>query len=83
MTISIHAFLRFNMSLRQLQCGIKVTHKTLHLRVERSARALDAPSSYLAGPIEINEVYVCTGKNGRERNRSSHSCGLSTRGRGS
>jgi transposase-like protein len=36
---SIHAFLRFNTSLRQLQCGIEVTHKTIHRHIERFARA--------------------------------------------
>jgi transposase-like protein len=40
----IYAFLWFNTSLHQLQCEIEVTHKTIHRRIERFARALDAPS---------------------------------------
>ena len=80
---SIYAFLRFNTSLRQLQCEIEVTHKTMHRRIERFARALDAPSLDLVGPVEIDEVYVSAGKKGRERDQESRSRGLSTRGRGS
>jgi len=55
----------------------------MHRRIERFARALDAPSLNLAGPVEIDEVYVSAGKKGRERDRESRSRGLSTRGRGS
>jgi len=80
---SIYAFLRFNTSLRQLQCEIDVTHKTIHRRIERFARALDAPSLDLVGPVEIDEVYVSAGKKGRERDSRSRSRGLSTRGSGS
>jgi transposase-like protein len=76
---SIYAFLRFNTSLRQLQCEIEVTHKTIHRRIERFARALDAPSLDLVGPVEIDEVYVSAGKKGRERDGPSRSRGLSTR----
>ncbi|MEF8863849.1 MAG: IS1595 family transposase, partial [Haloarculaceae archaeon] len=79
---SIYAFLRFNTSLRQLQREIDVTYKTMHRRVERFARALDAPSLTLEGPVEIDEVYVSAGKKGRERDRESRSRGLSIRGRG-
>lgn len=79
---SIYAFLRFNTSLRQLQYEIGVTHKTIHQRIERFARALDAPSLDLVGPVEIDEVYVSAGKKGRERDQESRSRGLSTRGRG-
>ncbi|MFP9061655.1 IS1595 family transposase [Natrialbaceae archaeon A-chndr2] len=80
---SIYAFLRFNTSLRQLQCEIEVTHKTIHRRIERFTSALDAPSLDLVGPVEIDEVYVSAGKKGRERDQPSRSRGLSTRGRGS
>jgi transposase-like protein len=80
---SIYAFLRPNTSLRQLQCEIDVTHKTIHRRIERFASALDAPSLDLVGPVEINEVYVSAGLKGRERDQPSRSRGLSTRGRGS
>ncbi len=80
---SIYAFLRFNTSLRQLQCEIEVTHKTMHRRIEPFARALDAPSLDLVGPVEIDEVYVSAGKKGRDRDRPSRSRGLSTRGRSS
>ena len=31
---SIYAFLRFNTSLRQLQCEIEVTHKMMHRPIE-------------------------------------------------
>jgi transposase-like protein len=79
---SIYAFLRFNTSLRQLQREIEVTYKTMHRRVERFARALDAPSLTLEGPVEIDEVYVSAGKKGRERDSRSRSRGLSMRGRG-
>ncbi|WP_318569941.1 IS1595 family transposase [Salinigranum marinum] len=79
---SIYAFLRFNTSLRQLQREIDVTYKTMHRRVERFTRALDAPSLTLEGPVEIDEVYVSAGLKGRERDRESRSRGLSTRGRG-
>ena len=80
---SIYAFLRFNTSLRQLQCEIEVTYKTMHRRIERFTRALNAPSLTLIGPVEIDEVYVSAGKKGRERDQESRSRGLSTRGRGS
>ena len=81
--LPIYAFLRFNTSLRQLQCEIEVTHKTIHRCIERFARALNAPSLDFAGPVEFDEVYVSAGKKGRERDRPSRSRGLSTRGRGS
>jgi transposase-like protein len=80
---SIYAFLRFNTSLRQLQREISVTYKTMHRRVERFTRALDAPQLDLVGPVEIDEVYVSAGLKGRERDQESRSRGLSTRGRGS
>ena len=79
---SIYAFLRFNTSLRQLQAEIDVTYKTIHRRIERFAKALDAPSLDLVGPVEFDEVYVTAGMKGRERDRESRSRGLSTRGRG-
>ena len=59
-----------------------MTHKTVHRRIECFARALDAPSLDLVGPVEIDEVYVSAGKKGRERDQESRSRGLSTRGRG-
>ena len=79
---SIYAFLRFNTSLRQLQCEIEVTYKTIHRRVERFTEALDAPSLDLCGPVEIDDFYVSAGLKGRERDRWSRSRGLSRRGRG-
>jgi len=79
---SIYAFLRFNTSFSQLQYEIGVTHKTVPRRIECFARALDAPSLDLVGPVEIDEVYVSAGKKGRERGQESRSRGLSTRGRG-
>ena len=63
------AFLRCNTSLRQLQCEIEVTHKTMHQRIKRFASALDAPSLDLVGPVEIDELYVSAGKKGCERDR--------------
>ena len=68
---SIYAFLRFNTSLRQLQCEIEVTYKTIHRRIERFTEALDAPSLDLRGPVEIDEFYVSAGLKGRERDRST------------
>ncbi len=62
---------------------IGVTYKTMHRRVERFTRALDAPQLDLVGPVEIDEVYVSAGLKGRERDGWSRSRGLSTRGRGS
>ena len=59
-----------------------VTYKTIHRRIERFAKALDAPSLDLVGPVNIDEVYVTAGTKGRERDRPSRSRGLSTRGRG-
>ena len=80
---SICASLRFNTILNQLRREINVTYKTVHQRVQRFMRALDAPVLDLIGPVEIDEVYVSAGKKGRERDRPSGSRGLSTRGRGS
>ena len=80
---SIYAFLQLNMSFRQLQCKIEVTHKTIHRRIERFASALDAPPLDFVGPVEIDEVYVSAGKKVHERDRPSRSYSLSTRGRGS
>ena len=80
---SIYAFLRLNTSLRQLQCEIGVTYKTVYRCIERFVSALDAPSLDLVGPVEIDEVYVSAGKKGRKRSQESRSRGLSTRGRGS
>ena len=79
---SIYAFLRFNTSLQQIHREIDVTYKTVHQRVQRFMRALDAPALDLVGPVEIDEVYVSAGKKGRERDGGSRSRGLSTRGRG-
>ena len=64
---SICAFRRFNTSLHQLRVEIEVTHKTMHQRIERFARALDAPSPDLVGPVEIDDVYISAGTKGRER----------------
>jgi transposase-like protein len=73
---SIYAFLRYNTSLRQLQCEIEVTHKTVHQRIERFTRALDAPSLDHVGPVEIDEVYVSAGKKGRERDALERTLGI-------
>jgi len=70
---SIYAFLRLNTSLRQLQCEIDVTYKTIHRRVERFAEAFDAPSLDLRSPIAIHELYVSAGLKGCERDRWSRS----------
>ena len=80
---AIYGFLRFNTSIRQLEAELDVSYRTLRQRIERFARALDAPSLSLSGPVEIDEVYVTAGKKGRERDGRSRSRGLSTRGRGS
>ena len=80
---AIYGFLRFNTSIRQLEAELDVSYRTLRQRIERFARALDAPSLSFSGPVEIDEVYVTAGKKGRERDGPSRSRGLSTRGRGS
>ena len=80
---AIYGFLRFNTSIRQLEAELDVSYRTLRQRIERFARALDAPLLSLAGPVEIDEVYLTAGKKGRERDGPSRSRGLSTRGRGS
>ena len=80
---AIYGFLRFNMSIRQLEAELDVSYRTLRQRIERFAPGLDGPSLSLSGPVEIDEVYVTAGKKGRERDGPSRSRGLSTRGRGS
>ena len=79
--LTIYVFSRFNTSIRQIEAELNISYRTLRRRVERYARALDAPSITLSGPAEIDEVYVSTGLKGRERYQESRSCGLSTRGR--
>jgi len=76
-------FLRFNTSIRQIEAELDLSYKTVRRRVERFAKALDAPSITLSGPVEIDEVYVSAGLKGRERDSWSRSRGLSTCGRGS
>ena len=78
---AIYAFLRFNVSIRQLE--LDVSYRALHRRVERFCETLDAPDLSLSDPVEIDEVYVTAGMKARERDRRSRSRGLSTRGRGS
>lgn len=80
---TIYVFLRFNTSIRQIKAELNLSYRTIRQRVERFARALDAPSLTLSGPVEIDEVYVSAGLKGRERDQKSGSRGLSTRGRGS
>ena len=75
-------FLRFNTSIRQIEAELDLSYRTVRRRVERFARALNARSITLSGPVEIDEVYVSAGLKGRERDRESCSRGLSTRGRG-
>jgi transposase-like protein len=79
---AIYVFLRFNTSIRQIEAELDRSYRTVRQRVERFARALDAPSVRLSGPVEIDEVYVSAGLKGRERDQPSRSRGLSTRGRG-
>jgi transposase-like protein len=78
----IYVFLRFNTSIRQIEAELDLSYRTVRRRVERFARALDAPSITLSGPVEIDEVYVSAGLKGCERDQESRSRGLSTRGRG-
>jgi len=80
---AIYAFLRFNVSIRQLEAELDVSYRTLHRRVERFCETLDAPDLSLSGLVEIDEVYVTAGMKARERDHPSRSRGLSTRGRGS
>lgn len=79
---AFYSLLRFNTSIRQLDAEIDVSYRSLHRRVERFARTLDAPQLDLVGPVEIDEFYVSAGKKGRERDQESRSRGLSKRGRG-
>ena len=79
---AFYTFVRFNISIRQLTAELDLSYKTLHRRIERFTKALDAPSIKLSGPVEIDELYVSAGLKGRERDRPSRSRGLSTRGRG-
>jgi len=46
-----------------------VAAETMYRPVEHFARALDAPSLDIVGPVAIDEVYVPAGKKGRERDR--------------
>jgi hypothetical protein len=75
-------FLRFNTSIRQIEAELDLSYRTVRRRVERFARALDAPSIMLSGPVEIDEVYVSAGLRGRDRDRQSRSRALPTRGCG-
>ena len=79
---AFYSLLRFNTSIRQLDAELDVSYRTLRRRVEQFARTLDAPTIDLAGPVEIDEVYVTAGLKGRERDQPSRSRGLATRGRG-
>ena len=80
--LGVYTYIRFNMSLRQLDVEIDVSYKTIYWRIQRFLRALDAPLPHLEGPVEIDELYVKAGLKGRERDQPSRSRGLSTRGRG-
>ncbi|WP_367176315.1 IS1595 family transposase [Haloarcula rubripromontorii] len=80
---SIYAFLRFNTSLRQLQCEIEVTHKTLHRRIERFARALDGLPSISSARSKSTKCTSLPGRKAASATGESRSRGLSTRGRGS
>jgi len=79
---TIYVFLRFNTSIRQIEAELDLSYKTVRRRVECFAKALDAPSLRLSGPVEIDEVYVSAGLKGRTRDQEPRSRGLSTRGRG-
>ncbi|ELZ03137.1 ISH4 transposase [Natrialba chahannaoensis JCM 10990] len=76
-------FLRFNASIRQIEAELDLSYKTVRQRVERSGKALDAPSLTLFGPAEIDRVYVPAGLKGREHDQKARLRVLSTRGRGS
>ncbi len=80
--LAVYTYIRFNTSLRQLGVEINVSYKTIYRRVQRTQEALDAPLPHLEGHVEIDEVYVKGGLEGRERDQPSRSRGLSTRGRG-
>jgi transposase-like protein len=80
---TIYVLFRFNTSIQQIEAELDRSNRTVRERIERFARALDAPSITLSGPVEIDEVYVSAGLKGRERDQKSRWRGLSTRGRGS
>ena len=70
---AFYTFVRFNTSIRQLTAELDLSYKTLHRRVERFTKALNAPSIKLSGPVEIDELYVSAGLKGRERDGQSRS----------
>jgi transposase len=80
--LAVYTYLRLNTSMRQLDAELSATYKTVYRRVQRFLRALDAPRPQLAGPVEIDELYVSVRKKGRERDGRPRSRGLATRGRG-
>jgi hypothetical protein len=81
--LAVYAYIRFNTSIYQLEVETGVSFKPVYRRVQRFLRALDAPRVTLAGPVEIDEVYVSAGLKGRKRDREPRSRGLSKHGRGS
>ncbi len=75
---AFYSLLRFNTGIRQIGAELDVSYWSLHRRVERFARTLDAPRIDLICPVKIDEFYVSAGKKGRERDGWSR-----LRGRGS
>lgn len=70
---TIYEFWHFNTSIRQIEAELNCSYRTVRRRVERFARALDAPSITLSGPVEIDELYVSAGLKGRDRDQESGS----------
>ena len=80
--LAVYTYIRFNTSRRQLDVKIDVSYKTVYRCLQRFLRALGAPRPHLEGPVEIDDLYVKAGLEGRERDGPSRSRGPSTRGRG-
>nr|CAB37934.1 hypothetical protein [Halobacterium salinarum] len=74
--LAVYTYIRLNTSIRQLDAEIDVSYKTVY-RSRRFLRRVDAPRPHLEGPVEIDEFYVESGPQGRERDQPSRA-GLST-----
>ena len=83
---AFYTFVRFNISIRQLTAELDLSYTTLHRRVERFTKALDAPSIKLRSLVEIDELSVSAGLKGLERDgtvalaRSLHARAWNLRG---
>ena len=79
--LAVYTYIRFNTDLRQLNVEIDVSYKTIYPRpaLPASAGRVSDPSR---GPRRDQHILREGGTKGSERDQSSRSRGLSTRGRG-